>query len=107
MSSIKFSQHDLRLMIWQTVAAIPTGKVATYGDIASRCGYPRHARFVGTTLKNLPNDSTLPWHRVIKANGELAFPTGTTAFLRQKTRLEAEGIIFENHKIRLKIYRWD
>ncbi len=100
------SLSNLKLMIWQTVAAIPQGKVATYGDIAKRCGYPGHARFVGTTLKNLPEDTTLPWHRVVKANGELAFPVGTDAYIRQKTRLEAEGVLFAQHKISLKAFRW-
>lgn len=99
------SLTELKLMIWQTVAAIPQGKVATYGDIAGRCGYPGHARFVGTTLKNLPEDSVLPWHRVIKANGELAFAVGTDAFIRQKTRLEAEGVQFKQQKICLQTYR--
>lgn len=100
------SLNDLQLMIWQTVAAIPAGKVTTYGDIARRCGYPGYARFVGSTLKNLPDDSDLPWHRVIKASGELAFPSGSAAFLRQKTRLEAEGVQFKQQKVSLKIYRW-
>lgn len=100
------SPTDLKLMIWQTVAAITHGKIATYGDIARRCGYPGHARFVGTTLKNLPEDSVLPWHRVIKANGELAFPIGSDAFIRQKTLLEAEGVQFKQQKICLKTHRW-
>ncbi|MDT8311834.1 MAG: methylated-DNA--[protein]-cysteine S-methyltransferase [Methylophaga sp.] len=100
------SLTELKLMIWQTVAAIPQGKVATYGDIARRCGYPGHARFVGTSLKNLPEDSVLPWHRVIKANGELAFAVGTDAFIRQKTQLGAEGVPFKQQKISLKTYRW-
>lgn len=100
------SPSNLKLMIWQTVAAIPYGKVATYGDIAKRCGYPGHARFVGTTLKNLPENSMLPWHRIVKANGELAFPVDTDTFIRQKTRLETEGVLFKQQKICLKTYRW-
>lgn len=100
------SLNELKMMIWQTVATIPKGTVASYGDIAKRCGYPGHARFVGTTLKNLPKDSSLPWHRVVKASGELAFPLGTDTFIRQKNRLEAEGIKFKQQKICLQTYRW-
>jgi len=100
------SLDELKLIIWQTIAAIPPGKVTTYGDIARRCGYPGHARFVGTTLKNLPKNSTLPWHRVIKANGQLAFPVGTAAFIRQKTLLEADGVTFQQQSILLKTFRW-
>ena len=96
------STTELQLMIWQTVAAIPYGSVASYGDIARQCGYPNHARFVGRTLKNLPADSSLPWHRVIKANGELAFPEGSTAFQQQFQRLLQEGIAFNGHRVILR-----
>lgn len=97
---------DLQQTIWHTVAAIPFGKVASYGDIALRSGYPGYARFVGHTLKNLPDDSLLPWHRVIKANGTLAFPAGSAAYLRQKALLEAEGVQFANNRVNLKSDRW-
>lgn len=96
------STAELQLMIWQTVAAIPYGNVLSYGDIARQCGYPNHARFVGRTLKNLPADSSLPWHRVIKANGELAFPEGSAAFKQQYQRLAQEGIEFNGHRVRLR-----
>lgn len=97
---------ELRTIIWQTVAAIPAGQVSTYGDIARLCGYPRHARFVGTTLKQLPADSLLPWHRVIKSDGQLAFPTGTDAHQRQRQRLSKEGVHFTGHRVCIKKHRW-
>lgn len=96
------STAELQLMIWQTVAAIPYGNVLSYGDIARQCGYPNHARFVGRTLKNLPADSSLPWHRVIKANGELAFPEGSTAFKQQYQRLAQEDIEFNGYRVKLR-----
>lgn len=97
---------ELKTMIWQTVAAIPEGRVSSYGDIAKSCGYPRHARFVGTTLKRLPPDSLLPWHRVIKADGQLAFPIGTSAYHRQRQQLEQEGVVFIDQKVCMKKHRW-
>jgi methylated-DNA-protein-cysteine methyltransferase-like protein len=33
--------------IWQVVAMIPKGRVASYGQIAALAGMPRHARLVG------------------------------------------------------------
>ncbi len=99
-------QLKLNQMIWQVVAAIPHGKVATYGQVAKMCGFPRHARYVGTTLKNLPKDTTLPWYRVINAKGEIAFPVGSAAYKRQKSLLEAEGVSFINTKLSLKAYGW-
>lgn len=100
------NQLKLNEMIWQTVALIPKGKVATYGQIAKLCGYPSHARYVGVTLKQLPKESELPWHRVINAKGEIAFPEGGEAFQRQLLLLEQEGVQFYGNKIKLSISRW-
>ena len=66
--------------IWQIVAAIPQGSVATYGQIARMAGLPTYARYVGTTLKKLPNDSRLPWHRVVNGKGQISFPVNSPAW---------------------------
>lgn len=94
----------LNEIIWQVVASIPKGSVATYGQIAKLAGYPNHARYVGATLKNLPSDSTLPWHRVINAKGELSFHQDSQQYNKQKALLEAEGIIFKSFKLSLSRY---
>ena len=57
--------------IWQVVAMIPNGQVASYGQIAALAGMPRHARLVGRTMRELPKGSKLPWHRVGKAIAEI------------------------------------
>lgn len=98
---------ELNEMIWQVVAAIPVGKVATYGQIAKLCGYPGYARYVGYTLKQLPQGTTLPWHRVLNAQGRISFPPDSAACRLQRSRLEQEGVVFESGKIRLKRYQWD
>ncbi|WP_415901622.1 MGMT family protein [Neptuniibacter sp. QD29_5] len=92
--------------IWQIVAVIPEGKVATYGQVAELAGLPKMARAVGKTLSQLPKDTKLPWHRVINAQGKISFPQDSEAYLRQKERLENEGISLIKGKIRLKDYRW-
>jgi methylated-DNA-protein-cysteine methyltransferase-like protein len=92
--------------IWQQVAAIPPGRVATYGQIAQLAGYPGYARYVGALLKALPADSEIPWHRVINAKGELAFAVDSEAYQRQKSRLVAEGVLFEGRRIRLADFAW-
>ena len=58
--------------VWQIVASIPEGYVATYGDIAHLAGSPRAARQVGGVLKRLPEGSTLPWHRVVNRHGDIS-----------------------------------
>jgi len=98
---------SLNEIIWQTVALIPKGKIATYGQVARLAGYPSHARYVGSTLKKLPKNSKLPWFRVINAQGKISFPLGSDAYVRQYDLLTQEGIKFNNDKISLKRYRWD
>lgn len=92
--------------IWQIVAAIPAGNVATYGQVARLAGYPSHARYVGTTLKNLPRGTRLPWHRVVNGKGQLSFPVNSASWHRQKKLLEAEGVVFIGERFSLKTFQW-
>jgi len=93
-------------VIWQIVASIPKGRVATYGQVANMAGYPNHARYVGTTLKQLPKNTTLPWFRVINAKGEISFPINSEAYKKQKELLELEGVMLNNNKISMKRFQW-
>jgi methylated-DNA-protein-cysteine methyltransferase-like protein len=92
--------------ILQTIHAIPCGQIATYGQVAKLAGLPGKARYVGYILKNLPEGSTIPWHRVINAQGKLSFPGNTEAYREQKQRLLAEGVVFNDHKISLRRFLW-
>lgn len=92
--------------ILTTISAIPLGKVATYGQIAKLSGLPRAARLVGQILHTLPNDTLLPWHRVINAQGKISLPPDSSAFKEQVARLEAEGIEITNGKVSLSLWQW-
>lgn len=96
-----------RQKVWQVVAAIPAGKVASYGQIAELAGLPRQARAVGKMMSQLPRDTRLPWFRVINAQGRISFPLDSDGYRRQRERLEADGIEFTGERISLKQYRWD
>ena len=102
----RVDRSELRQLILQIVASIPPGKVISYGHVAKLCGYSSYARYVGTVLKQLPKDTTLPWYRVINSRGEIAFPVGSEAYHRQYSLLAKEGVSFENGKIPLRIYGW-
>ncbi len=97
-------QGEPRERIWQVVALIPAGKVATYGQIAALAGLPRHARLVGRTLRELPQGSRLPWHRVVNASLRISMRPGGTS--RQRQRLEAEGIEFVGERV-ARGHRWE
>lgn len=94
--------------IWNAVAKIPYGKVANYGQIARVAGLGRRARLVGYALHSTPDDMTLPWHRVINAQGRVSprAEPGWEGF--QRHLLEEEGVVFTTRGVvDLKRYRWD
>ena len=61
---------------------IPPGFVRSYGDVS-----PGAPRFAGTVL-HATDDPTLPWYRVVRADGSLAKGD------RQRALLAAEGVPF-------------
>jgi len=102
------SSHTFQQCIYQLVQQIPWGYVATYGQVAALCGWPRHARFVGYALYQVAPDSDIPWHRVVNAQGKvsLSWRRGGSDEL-QRWRLEAEGVVFNaNGRINLRRYGW-
>ena len=101
----KSSSEELTLIILQQLAAIPISTVCTYGDLAKLSGFPNHSRFVGSVLRKLPKDSSLPWFRVINGQGKISFPLDSKAFKRQRDLLEKEGIFLLNGRIDLKRFR--
>jgi methylated-DNA-protein-cysteine methyltransferase-like protein len=81
------------------VASIPSGKVATYGDIASAAELSS-PRIVGWIMRT--DSSDLPWHRVIGASGRPAQHLTT----RQLELLRAEGVLATDGRVPLKEVRY-
>lgn len=103
------TEHDFGFnqRIWQVVAAIPPGKVATYGQIAQKAGMARAARRVGQALRGLPANTRIPWHRVINAQGRISLPEGSDSHAIQRDRLEQEDVPFSiSGRIDLREYGW-
>jgi len=92
--------------IWRVVAAIPAGRVSTYGDVAQLAGLPRGARQVGRALGQAPAALSLPWFRVIGAGGRIALPKGTKGYRIQISKLRAEGVAVGNGRVRLPAFQW-
>lgn len=93
-------------LVWQLVAAIPPGSIATYGQIAAMAGFPRYGRWVGRALAALPEGSRLPWFRVMNAQGRISFAPGSAEALAQQQNLAAEGVIPDGDRYSLRRYRW-
>lgn len=80
-------------VIWRAIAAIPSGTVSSYGRVAANAGLARRARLVAQALRAAPDSLYLPWHRVVRADGRIAFPRGSSGFRQQQRLLRAEGVI--------------
>ena len=103
-----YLMSEIRTRIYAVVAAIPRGRVVTYGQVAAMAGFPRHARQVGYALFDLPEGSPLPWHRVVNARGEISQRSSESGCENiQRLKLEEEGVEFRNGRVDLKFYRWE
>ena len=94
--------------VYDAVSKIPSGKVATYGQIAALAGSPRASRIVGTALHHNKHPKIIPCHRVVNRFGTLAedFVFGGKDI--QKQWLCDEGVeVSEDYKIDLPKYIWD
>ena len=112
MASSEMTEHVAQLYrsIYAVVRRIPTGRVATYGQVAELAGIPGGARVAGAAMKTSKPGDRLPWQRVIgkasKNRGRIAIhdPVGAAV---QRQLLDDEGIaIGDSGLIALDRYGW-
>jgi methylated-DNA-protein-cysteine methyltransferase-like protein len=88
------------------IAAIPTGRVATYGQIAHLAGKPWGTRQVSWILHSQSEKYRLPWQRVIGATGRISLPPGR-GLEEQRRLLRSEGVAVDGRgRISLMKFRW-
>jgi methylated-DNA-protein-cysteine methyltransferase-like protein len=97
--------------VWQLVRQVPSGKVATYGQIALMLPPPPGVdpdayramapRWVGSAMAACPGD--VPWQRVINSQGKISERPGAQ---KQRELLEAEGVVFVKDRVDLKKFGW-
>jgi alkylated DNA nucleotide flippase Atl1 len=75
------------------VRETPEGFVRTYGDVS-----PGAPRVAGAVLHGCSDDS-VPWHRIVRADGSLAKGR------RQRRLLEAEGVPFRGERVDMRVAR--
>lgn len=95
-----------RMALYVTLAQVPEGRVISYGQLAELAGLGRAARWVGRTLSQLPEGSSLPWHRVLGAGGRLSLPAGSASGDEQRARLRAEGLTIMNNRVNMQRHGW-
>ena len=94
--------ENLIYEILAVVEEIPSGKVASYGQIAALIGREKNSRLVGKVLSMAEFYGDYPCHRVVNHAGRLA-----PGWDMQKELLADEGVEFkdENH-VDIKKYQW-
>jgi methylated-DNA-protein-cysteine methyltransferase related protein len=96
----------LRERICEIARRIPRGRVTTYGDLARMAGAPRSAREAGRTIASLPDDTDVPWWRVVNRLGEIS--PRACGMEEQAKRLATEGVRpGKDGRINLDRYRWE
>lgn len=80
-------------MILARVRATPEGFVRTYGDVS-----PGAPRVAGAVL-HACEDPTVPWHRIVRADGSLAKGR------RQRRLLVREGVPFRGERVDMRAAR--
>jgi alkylated DNA nucleotide flippase Atl1 len=76
-----------QLEVLERIRRIPEGHVTTYGDLS-----PGAPRFAGQVLSEC-HDPSVPWQRVVRADGSLAKGE------EQRRLLEAEGVRFKGARV--------
>lgn len=92
--------------IYEIVCMIPSGKVATYGQIAMLLGNPRMSRVVGYALHVNPDPDNIPCYRVVNKQGEVSSAFAFGGSNRQRELLENEGIEFIGEKVDMEKFLW-
>jgi methylated-DNA-protein-cysteine methyltransferase-like protein len=82
------SQRAIEVL--ERIRSIPEGFVTTYGDLS-----PGSPRYAGSVLSAC-HDASVPWHRVVRADGSLAKGE------RQRRLLEAEGVPFKDPRVDMR-----
>lgn len=92
--------------VYAIVRQIPSGLVASYGQIARIAGGGVSARMVGYALAALPQGNDVPWQRVINSQGKISLP-GFGRLMQEKL-LREEGVeISPEGRIDMQRFGWN
>ena len=83
--------------IYKKLLQVPYGKITTYGELSRSIGLKNGQRVVGQIMKKNPFPVIIPWHRVVKSNGDIGgYAFGINV---KKTMLSKEGICIKKDRI--------
>ncbi len=103
---IRLPPTSVKREVIDLVCRIPAGKVITYGGVAFYIG--GIARTIGWIMATLSEEEmlTIPWHRVIGANGTIPALKYGLRGDEQIRRLESEGFVWQKNHLVVKQDQW-
>lgn len=106
MNVMKGTDFDQR--VYAMVEQIPHGHLSTYGQVADWIGAYGCARQVGWALRRLQLPSSIPWQRVVNAQGRISMSLSREGSdWMQRELLIAEGIPVDlEGRLPLKRFLW-
>ena len=103
--AVDVNSRGYRERVFEIVRRIPSGRVMTYGQLAEILGEGYTARTVGFVMHSA--DQTVPWQRVINAQGACSTGRVIVPPDLQQRMLVSEGVVFnEKGRCDLARYRW-
>jgi methylated-DNA-protein-cysteine methyltransferase-like protein len=103
--ALDVNSRGYRERVFEIVRRIPSGRVMTYGQLAEILGEGYTARTVGFVMHSA--DQTVPWQRVINAQGACSTGRVIVPPDLQQRMLVSEGVVFnEKGRCDLSRYRW-
>jgi methylated-DNA-[protein]-cysteine S-methyltransferase len=78
--------------IWEQLAAIPWGHVASYGELGRATGRPTAGRAVGGAVGANPVPILVPCHRVLASGGKITGYSAGDGVPTKRALLDLEGI---------------
>ena len=108
MQTYRKEVEDSREIILEIVREIPFGRVAILKRISEVARLGHRTNIVRDVLFNPVPVAEVPWHRIVKTNGELIFPYYCRAYVRQLKLLKTEGIRFKSGRlVDLSVHDYD
>jgi methylated-DNA-protein-cysteine methyltransferase-like protein len=86
--------NEFERRVLEVVDELQPGQLVSYGWVASEAGRPRAARAVGNVLGGLADD-TVPWWRVVQADGRIVSPRPAV----QRARLLEDGAVLDGDRV--------
>lgn len=88
------------LKVWQLAQSIPPGRVTTYGLLTVAAGgHPMMAQMITHILSKCPDQSSIPYHRIVYANGRVWLEPKYDRLRRRLYKQEGIALNNKNHII--------